>query len=189
MIGSSFGSVHNALHSTVFTFAENTLLVLVLVFWVGLAWWVLRDARRRVDDPWLVGLATVVALALPFLGVLVYMVFRSPETLADVHAREVELRALAMRAEQKETRCPVCRTHVDPLWLACPMCTSRLKQQCRTCEAPMDPLWQMCPYCASSVRPALEPVPDDLDAALTAEVKTAAKPKPRAKRKARGAAA
>lgn len=192
-LASGFGSLHSALHSTAFSFAENMLGLLVLVFWLGLAWWVLRDARRRVDDPWLVGLAALVALVVPFLGALVYLVFRAPETLADVHAREIELLALKSRIEQPESRCPVCRARVEPSFLACPMCTSRLKQSCRSCTAPLDPMWQMCPYCATSVRPPLEPVADDLDAALTAEavsVKPARKAKsaPR-QRKQRGAAA
>lgn len=189
-LASGFGSIHSVLHSTAFVFAENMLGLLVVVFWLGIAWWVLRDARRRVDDPWLVALAALVALAVPFVGALVYLVFRSPETLADLHAREIELLALTSRIEQPESRCPVCRTHVEPTFLACPMCTSRLKQSCRSCTAPLDPLWQMCPYCATSVRPPLEPVSDDLDAALTAEaVSVTPKAKPARQRKQRGAAA
>ena len=191
-LASGFGSIHSALHSTAFAFAENMLGLLVFVFWLGIAWWVLRDARRRVDDPWLVGLATLVALVVPFLGALVYLVFRAPETLADARAREIELLALTSRIEPVESRCPVCRAHVEPTFLACPMCTSRLRQPCRSCTAPLEPLWQMCPYCATSVRPQLEPVSDDLDAALTAEA-AATRPKPKAKptrtRKQRGAAA
>ena len=47
---STFGSVNKVLHSTVFVVATNLMLVLAVVFWLGLAYWVYRDARRRVDD-------------------------------------------------------------------------------------------------------------------------------------------
>jgi predicted amidophosphoribosyltransferase len=161
--------VHAILHSTAFNFTKDMLVVLVVVFWLGIASWVYRDARRRVDDPWLVALAAIVALGIPFIGALVYMLFRAPETLDDVRARDVELLALQARIERREDRCPVCRTRVDASFLVCPMCTSRLKQECASCSAPLEPLWQMCPYCTASVHPALAPVADDLDAALTAE--------------------
>jgi hypothetical protein len=178
--------VHAIFHSTAFSFTKDSLGALVGVFWVGIAFWVYRDARRRVEDPWLVGLATIVALAIPFLGALVYLLFRAPETLAEERAREVELLALKTRVERREDRCPVCRTTVDPSFLVCPMCTNRLKIACTSCHAPLEPLWQMCPYCASAVVPGLSPVADDLDAALTAEAAIVAVPR---RRSARDAAA
>ncbi|MHB8470873.1 MAG: double zinc ribbon domain-containing protein [Gaiellaceae bacterium] len=194
ILASAFGSVHSALHSTAFTVFENALLALLALFWLGIAFWVCRDARRRVDDPWLVGCATIVALGIPFLGALVYLLFRSPETLDEVRTRDVELRALQAGLESRRDACPVCRTRVEEAFLVCPMCTAQLKQQCRECAAPLDALWQMCPYCSAPVRAPLEPVADDLDAALTAEASVvAAKPKrtpaQRRPRKQRGAAA
>jgi predicted amidophosphoribosyltransferase len=46
-----------------------------------------------------------------------------------------------------------------------------LRRPCAKCHAPLEALWQMCPYCAT---PTTEPLPADLDAALTAEAKTIA---------------
>jgi predicted amidophosphoribosyltransferase len=48
-------------------------------------------------------------------------------------------------------RCPVCRADVEPTFLACPVCTTKLKSACRRCKAPLEPLWQMCPYCETPV--------------------------------------
>ena len=90
---SAFGSLHDVLHSTAFTVARNVTLFFVVLFWLGFAYWTFRDARRRIDDPWLVGTATLLGLV-PFIGPLVYLLFRPPETLAEVRTREVELRAL-----------------------------------------------------------------------------------------------
>jgi hypothetical protein len=162
---SAFGSVHGLLHSTAFDVARNLVLVLAVVFWLGLAYWVYRDARRRVDDPWLVGTATLVAIVAPYVGAAVYLLFRAPETLDDAHARELEVRALEERFGMRTPHCPVCRADADASFLVCPVCTTQLKQPCRSCSAALDASWQACPYCATPVVAGV-----DLDAALTAEV-------------------
>ena len=53
-----------------------------------------KDARRRIEDPWLVGAATVLGLVPPFIGALIYMLFRPPEYLEDVRERELEIKAM-----------------------------------------------------------------------------------------------
>ena len=156
---STFGSVHGALHSTAFGVAADVVLLLAAVFWIGVAYWVYRDARRRIDDALLVGTATAVALAAPYLGAVVYLLFRPPETLEDVRAREIEVRALEERLCRRADQCPVCRVVVEPSFLVCPVCTTQLKQPCARCAAPLEPLWQMCPYCTTPVSAAaLEPL-------------------------------
>ena len=35
--------------------------------------------------------------------------------------------------------------------LACPVCTTKLKEACRRCKQPLEPLWQVCPYCETPV--------------------------------------
>jgi hypothetical protein len=192
VIGSGLQDI---LHSTAFEVARNLTLFLVVVFWLGTAYWVLRDARRRLDDAWLVATAAAVGLV-PVVGPLVYLLFRPPETLADVRAREIEVRALRAHLRRPEPVCPVCRTGVQPDYLVCPVCTTQLKAPCASCERPLEPLWQACPYCATPVgaRDAVpvalaggEPVAVDLDTALTAETQSiherrrAARQRPRAR--------
>jgi predicted amidophosphoribosyltransferase len=121
-----------------------------------------------MDDLWLVGTATLVG-AVPFIGPLVYLLFRPPETLADVRAREIEVRALKHHLRRPEPQCPVCRSGVDADYLICPVCTTQLKQPCVSCKRPLEPLWQACPYCTAPVGAKVEPISADLDAALTAE--------------------
>ena len=162
---SAFGSVHSFFHSTAFRLAVELSGLFVCVFWLGLAFWTFRDARRRIGDRWLVGTATLLGLV-PFLGPLVYLLFRPPETLDDVHAREVEVRALEARLARRPLLCPICRSEVEPNYLVCPVCTTQLKRACGRCHAP---LWQACPYCATPVGAHVEAFPADLDAALTAE--------------------
>ncbi len=170
LFASAFGSVHGLLHSTAFDIALDLVLFLVVAFWLGLAFWTFRDARRRMDDWLLVGLATLLGLAIPFVGPVIYMLFRPPEILDDVRVRDLGLRTLEERAGQHELQCPVCRAVVAEDYHVCPVCTTRLKQPCPECAAPLQPSWQVCPYCAASVAPQVvsSEGPLALDAALTA---------------------
>ena len=132
---------------------RNLSLFVVAVFWLSVAFWVFKDARRRIEDPWLVGMATVLGLV-PFIGALIYLLFRPPEYLDDVRERELEIKAMEERLSRRDLHCPVCRADVDPSFLVCPVCTTRLRQSCRNCKAPLEALWQVCPYCETPIEPA-----------------------------------
>ena len=167
---STIHGLHGFFHSTGFVVARNLVIVFAVVFWLGLAFWVHRDARRRIDDPFLVLLATLLGLAPPYIGPVVYLLFRPSETIDDVRSRRFELRALEQQLTRTQPSCPVCSSAVEPDYLACPVCATMLRQPCGKCNAPLEALWQMCPYCATPV----ELTEADLDAALSAEAKTIA---------------
>ncbi len=180
---SAFGSLHSLFDSTAFDVARTLALFLALVFWLGLAFWVYRDAGRRIDDSWLTGTATLLALAVPYVGPVIYMLVRPPETLDDVRARAIELRALEEQLGQHASHCPVCRAVVEASFLVCPVCTTQLKRACVHCAAALEPSWQVCPYCATPAAAAGRGlVAPDLDAALTAEVAASGTGKARAAR-------
>jgi hypothetical protein len=160
--------IHDFFHSTGFVVARNLALVLAVVFWLALGFWVHKDARRRIRDPFLVLVATLIGLVPPYIGPIVYLLSRPSETLEDVRSRRVEVRALERQLVQSGPACPVCSSSVEPGYLACPVCTTVLREPCARCDAPLEPLWQMCPYCATAV----EPAQTDLDAALNAEALT-----------------
>jgi hypothetical protein len=161
--------VHDFFHSAGFVLARNSALALAVVFWLALGFWVYKDARRRIADPVLVFFATVLGLAPPYIGPLVYLLFRPSETLEDVRCRRAELRALEQQLDvRSRPTCPVCSFQVEPEYLACPVCTTALREPCATCNAPLEPLWQICPYCTSPAGLTAE----DLDAALTMEART-----------------
>ncbi len=155
-------------HHTAFVVAEDLGILLAVVFWLALAYWVHRDARRRIGDSFLVGAATVLGLLPPYLGPVIYLLFRPAETLEDVRSRRAELRALEQQAGRARPVCPTCSAPTEPDYVACPVCATRLRQPCARCDSPLEPLWQMCPYCATPI----EPSELDLDAALTAEART-----------------
>ena len=146
-----FGGVNDFFDSGTWFVIRNLTLFFIGVFWLATAYWVYKDARRRIDDPWLVAMATILGLVPPFLGAIIYMFFRPPEYLEDVRERELEIKAMEERLTRREVHCPVCRAEVDPSFLVCPVCTTKLRQACVSCKAPLEPLWQICPYCETPV--------------------------------------
>ena len=106
---STFGGVHDFFHSGTWYAIRNIAGAFVVVFWLGVAFWVFKDARRRIRSPLLVALATLLGLFPPFLGALVYMLFRPPEYLEDRRERELEMRAMEERLSLHDSQCPVCR--------------------------------------------------------------------------------
>jgi hypothetical protein len=149
-----------SLDSPDWTLLRNLGIALVVVLWLATAFWTFKDARRRIGDPWLVAAATLLGLFPPFLGPIIYLFFRPPEYLQDVHERALEIKAMEQRLAQLDQRCPVCRARVEPSYLVCPVCTTRLKQACASCGQPLDALWQVCPHCATPVAPGLPALED-----------------------------
>jgi hypothetical protein len=146
-----FGGVNDFFDSTTWHLIRNLGLFFVLVFWLATVFWVYKDARRRIGDAWLVAMAVLLPIVVPFLGPIIYLFFRPPEYLEDVRERELEIRAMEERMAQGDLRCPVCRAEVGADFLVCPVCTTKLKQACANCKSPLEALWQVCPYCETPV--------------------------------------
>jgi Double zinc ribbon len=158
VIASTFSSTHDFFTSGTWLLIRNLLLFFAAVFWLAFAFWVYKDARRRIEDPWLVGMSTLLGLV-PIVGPFIYMLFRPPEYLDDVRERELEIKAMEDRLSKRDLHCPVCRSEVDLSFLVCPICTTKLKQSCGTCKAPLEALWQVCPFCETPIEPVAVAMP------------------------------
>ena len=125
----------------------------------GLTIWTFRDIRARSRDVLAQILATILVLVLPLVGLVVYLMLRPRETLADAYERSLEQEALLQAIEEPEI-CPGCGQRVKGDYLYCPACHTRLKSACPGCSRPLHLRWSLCPYCGTSVTPqVLEPVP------------------------------
>jgi hypothetical protein len=133
--------------------ARNGALAVIAAIWLATVFWTVKDARRRIEDPWLVAMAGMLGL-IPFVGPFLYLFLRPPEYIEERRERELEIRAIEERLAEHDLRCPVCRGRVDASYLVCPVCTTRLKQACTECGSPLEPIWQACPHCATPVPPA-----------------------------------
>jgi hypothetical protein len=132
----------------------DLLILFVVVLYLALIYWTYADARRRIEDPMLVGCATAAAL-FPFVGPLVYMVLRPPEYLEDVRERELETQAAEARLHELQySLCPHCDYRIERDFVRCPNCMRKLKERCVGCSRPLERSWAICPYCETEVPPA-----------------------------------
>jgi len=135
--------------------ALNVLLLVIVVVWIALAFWTFTDARRRIDDPLLVGCATFTSCVFPFVGTIVYLIVRPPEYLDDVRLRELEMTAAEARLADLDYRlCPHCDYEIKADFLRCPNCMRKLKERCYSCGKPIEESWKICPYCEAETESA-----------------------------------
>lgn len=116
--------------------------------WISVVIWTFRDMRGRSRDPFAQILSAVVVALLPVVGLIVYLILRPPETLAEAYERALEEEALLQEIEARPT-CPGCSRVVNSDWLLCPNCHTRLHKACPHCEALMELHWNLCPYCGN----------------------------------------
>ena len=84
----AFGNVKDFFHSSAWSLLKNLSIFFLILFWIATAFWVYKDARRRIEDSWLLSVAIAMGIV-PFVGPLLYMLFRPPEYLEDVREREL----------------------------------------------------------------------------------------------------
>ncbi len=124
----SLSGVHSFFHSGYVVAGERLFIIFLIALYLALVFWTAKDARRRIDDPVIVGVCIATAALFPFVGVFVYMLLRPPEYLADVHERELEIRAMERRLGADQA-CPYCRNPADPSFLSCPYCGTKLQER------------------------------------------------------------
>jgi len=121
-------------------------------FHLALVIWTFRDIRSRSRDAFAHILATALVFFFSLPGLLLYMILRPRETLAEQYERALEEEALLQDIEERSV-CPGCQRKVEPDFVVCPSCQTQLKTQCANCGRLLHPKWTICPYCATSVAP------------------------------------
>jgi hypothetical protein len=130
--------------------ASQLIVIYVVLLWLGTAYWAFRDMQARTENPILPYFAAALIIFFtPLLfvfAVVLYLIVRPRETLAEVYERSLAEESLLAEVEKNEL-CPVCRDRVDPEWLVCPNCRTRLHRVCPSCNRLADPTWPLCAYC------------------------------------------
>lgn len=117
--------------------------------WLSLIIWTYRDMRSRSPDMFAQVLAALVVAVLSIPGLLVYLILRPQETLAEQYQRSLEEEAL-LREIETTNLCPGCGHHVKDDWRVCPHCHTKLKKACQHCGELLELPWNLCPYCGES---------------------------------------
>ena len=120
----------------------------VAAFWFGLVVWTFRDIQRRSRDAVVQVLATLLVLFTGVLGVVLYLILRPSETLADSFQRSLEEEAL-IREIDADPSCPNCQYAVESDYVRCPNCGGDLRKRCEACARTLEIDWRICPYCGN----------------------------------------
>jgi RNA polymerase subunit RPABC4/transcription elongation factor Spt4 len=122
----------------------------IATLWVSLIIWTIRDIRQRAKDPMARILAVLVVAILFLPGILIYSILRPARTLDEEFQQSLEEEALLQTIEDIPL-CPGCSRKIQPDWLVCPNCQTKLKKKCHHCKALMELPWNICPYCATPI--------------------------------------
>ena len=130
--------------------ASQLIVIYVVLLWLGTAYWAFRDMQARTENPILPYFAAALIIFFtPLLfvfAVVLYLIIRPRETLAEVYERSLAEESLLAEVEKNEL-CPVCRDRVDSEWLVCPNCRTRLHRVCPSCNRLAEPTWPLCAFC------------------------------------------
>ena len=121
----------------------------VLVFWISIVAWTYRDIRDRSRDAAFQVVAVLLVLVFNVLGLVIYLILRPRETLAEAYARSLEEEALLQELEEQGI-CPSCKRYITAEFVVCPYCRTQLKEPCIKCGRPLSFNWLACPYCTTS---------------------------------------
>ena len=130
--------------------ASQLIVIYVVLLWLGTAYWAFRDMQARTENPILPYFAAALIIfftpLLFMFAVVLYLIVRPRETLAEVYERSLAEESLLAEVEKNEL-CPVCRDRVDSEWLVCPNCRTRLHRVCPSCNRLAEPGWPLCAFC------------------------------------------
>jgi RNA polymerase subunit RPABC4/transcription elongation factor Spt4 len=122
--------------------------IYLILIQLSLAVWTYEDIRARSENLLWRLLSTLLVLLFGLFGVLVYLLLRPKEKLAEVYARSLE-RAYILQDIEERPVCPTCQRGVEPDFVLCPYCHTPLRKKCPHCGRLMDLSWQRCPYCGT----------------------------------------
>jgi Double zinc ribbon len=141
---------NNFVNNPITQAAIQLSVIYIVLLWLGTAYWAFRDMQARTENPILPYFAAALIIfftPLLFLfAVVLYLIVRPRESLAEVYERSLAEESLLAEVEKNEL-CPVCRERVDADWIVCPNCRTRLHRVCPSCNRLVDPNWSLCAYC------------------------------------------
>lgn len=133
---------------------------MLAAFWLTLIIWTFRDMRARSRDVFAQILAALLVAIMFLPGLVIYMLLRPRETLAEAYERSLEEEALLQGIEETLV-CPGCGSRVQGEFVVCPACHTKLKKPCQTCGRALNLRWSVCPYCSTPALGGVQVQPTD----------------------------
>ena len=128
----------------------KVLVAYWVILWLAAAYWAFRDMQSRSDNalaPYLAATFIIVFTPIVFpLAVFTYRIVRPQERIGDVYERNLAEEAMLAEIEAIQ-HCPSCDRRVDPNWIICPTCRTRLNRVCPNCNRLVGLDWSLCAWC------------------------------------------
>ena len=129
----------------------STLQIVVLSYlgllWLAIIIWVTRDSINRSSSLIFQTFAIIINIAVPILGVLLYLIIRPGKNNMERYYEDLEHRMLMEGSEEKSTTCEKCLNVVDKDYTFCPNCGAKTKKLCTKCKDHSLLSFNFCPYC------------------------------------------
>lgn len=119
-----------------------------VALWFSMIVWTYYDIRARSQDLYVHIFATALVVVFSVFGLVLYLILRPRETLAEAYERSLEEETMLQEIEERQ-HCPTCRQRSQPDFMFCPTCQTELKQRCPRCDRLLLLKWDMCPYCGN----------------------------------------
>ncbi len=146
-IGAAVGSVFD---NPVLQLGIQLFAIYWVVLWLASAYWAFRDMQGRSDNvvaPYLAATFIIAFTPILFpLAVFTYRIVRPHERIGDVYERNLAEEAMLAEIEAIP-HCPTCERRVDPAWIICPTCRTRLNRVCPNCSRLVGLDWSLCAWC------------------------------------------
>jgi len=134
--------------ATVLGIVVALLGAFLFAFWIAMGIWTFNDIRSRTGDWLAIGLACLLSLVFPVVGLILYMMIRPKDTLAEVYDRALEEEAILRELEETST-CHNCGAPVKDEWVFCPNCHAQQQYACANCGTLVRQDWDICVRCGA----------------------------------------
>jgi hypothetical protein len=150
IIGTITGAIGSIFDNPIVQLGIQGIALYWVVLWVAAAYWAFRDMQGRSENPIAPYLAAgfiivFTPIVFPF-AVITYRIIRPQEKIGEVYERNLAEEAMLAEIESIP-HCPGCDRRVDPAWIICPTCRTRLNRVCPNCTRLVGLDWALCAWC------------------------------------------
>ncbi len=131
----------------------------IVALWFALIAWTFRDIESRSRSVFTQVFSTLLVVLFFVPGLLLYLILRPKETLDQAFQRALEEEYILQDLDELPL-CPGCQRSVDPDFVLCPHCQTKLRAPCPSCSKLIDLRWGVCPFCAVPVESDHQAIPD-----------------------------
>jgi len=116
------------------------------ILWLSAVIWTYRDTKERDSDNLSQAIAVLLVLIFNLPGLILYLILRPHETMAEAYIRNLETEAILREVDEQQL-CYACQKHIRREFAFCPHCRTRLTEPCASCGQPISLTWAVCAYC------------------------------------------